>query len=33
MFVDRLNDFLTYLLVEKGLSRNTIAAYSTDLGK
>ena len=33
MFVDRLNDFLTYLSVEKGLSRNTIAAYSTDLGK
>lgn len=28
-----LNDFLNHLLVEKGLSKNTIAAYSNDLYK
>ncbi len=28
-----LDTFLTYLTVEKGLSRNTVNAYATDLGK
>lgn len=28
-----INDFLEYLLVEKGLSRNTLAAYKRDLEK
>lgn len=31
--MDQLESFLTYVSVEKGLSRNTIAAYSTDLRK
>lgn len=31
--MDQLKSFLTYVSVEKGLSRNTIAAYSTDLTK
>jgi len=29
--VDSLNDFLTYLSVEKGLSKNTVQAYRSDL--
>jgi integrase/recombinase XerD len=33
MFVDLLKDFLIYLSVEKGLSRNTIESYSIDLRK
>ena len=33
MFVDLLNNFLIYLSVEKGLSRNTIESYSIDLRK
>jgi integrase/recombinase XerD len=32
-FVDLLNNFLIYLSVEKGLSRNTIESYSIDLRK
>jgi integrase/recombinase XerD len=32
-FVDLLKDFLIYLSVEKGLSRNTIESYSIDLKK
>ncbi len=31
MSVDSLNDFLTYLSVEKGLSKNTVQAYRSDL--
>jgi integrase/recombinase XerD len=31
--VELLNNFLTFLSVEKGLSRNTIESYSTDLKK
>jgi len=31
--VELLKSFLTYLLVEKGLSRNTIESYSSDLKK
>ncbi|MBM4141869.1 MAG: site-specific tyrosine recombinase XerD [Nitrospira sp.] len=31
--MDQLESFLTYVSVEKGLSRNTIIAYSTDLTK
>lgn len=31
--MDQLENFLTYISVEKGLSRNTIGAYSTDLKK
>ena len=33
MDMDHLKDFLTYLTVEKGLSRNTIASYRFDLRK
>ncbi|OGW53390.1 MAG: site-specific tyrosine recombinase XerD [Nitrospirae bacterium RBG_13_43_8] len=33
MFVDLLKNFLIYLSVEKGLSRNTIESYSIDLRK
>jgi integrase/recombinase XerD len=33
MDMDHLKDFLTYLTVEKGLSRNTIASYRFDLSK
>ncbi|MEW6162642.1 MAG: site-specific tyrosine recombinase XerD [Nitrospirota bacterium] len=33
MFVEQLKDFLTYLSVERGLSRNTIESYSIDLRK
>jgi integrase/recombinase XerD len=31
--MDQLKDFLTYLMVEKGLSKNTIESYSFDLKK
>ena len=31
--MDYLNDFLTYLTVEKGLARNTIESYAFDLRK
>ena len=31
--MDHLKDFLTYLTVEKGLSRNTIESYHFDLRK
>jgi integrase/recombinase XerD len=33
IFVDILKNFLIYLSVEKGLSKNTIESYSIDLGK
>jgi integrase/recombinase XerD len=33
MGMDHLKDFLTYLTVEKGLSRNTMASYRFDLTK
>ncbi|MDI6890069.1 MAG: site-specific tyrosine recombinase XerD [Thermodesulfovibrionales bacterium] len=33
MFVEQVKDFLTYLSVERGLSRNTVESYSIDLRK
>ena len=33
IFVDLLNNFLIYLAVEKGLSKNTTESYSLDLRK